>query len=118
MLIFSFIILIWVTTRRVLHALVVKTHQFSHPVQSCSSVFTLCLFSYCLFKLEVCSDWPAQTRPTQQQSSCAKSIQGHKLYKCTTWRRSVMSQSHRNKGEATGEAFEEQRFVWERGASV
>ena len=29
-----------------------------------------------------------------------------------------MSQSHRIKGGATDEAFEEQCFVWERGASA
>ena len=29
-----------------------------------------------------------------------------------------MSQSHRIEGETTDEAFEEQCFLWERGASV
>ena len=30
----------------------------------------------------------------------------------------VMSQSHRVRGETTDEAFQEQCFLWERGASV
>ena len=37
---------------------------------------------------------------------------------CVTWWLSVMSQSHRIKGGATGEAFQERCFLWERGASV
>ena len=35
-----------------------------------------------------------------------------------TWQGSVMSPSHRIKGETTDEAFQEQCFLWERGASV
>ena len=35
-----------------------------------------------------------------------------------TWRHSVMSQSHGIKGRTTDEAFQEQCFLWERGAPV
>lgn len=41
------ITLLWATTRACLHVLVLKTHQFSHTVQCCSAVFSLCL---CFFK--------------------------------------------------------------------
>ena len=43
----------------------------------------------------------------------------HILCKCVTWWRSVMSQSHRIKGETTDQMFQalqERRILWERGA--
>ena len=42
----------------------------------------------------------------------------HKLCKYMTLRRSARSQSHGTRGGATDEAFQEQRFLRERGASV
>ena len=42
----------------------------------------------------------------------------HKLCKCVTWWCSMMSQSHVIKGGTTDEAFQEQCFLWESGASV
>ena len=42
----------------------------------------------------------------------------HELREYVIWWCSVMSQSHRIKGWTTDEAFEEQCFLWERGASV
>ena len=63
MLILRYIILFWVTTRTSLHALV-KTHQFSHTVEGCSTVNFLCLSDMfcCLFKVQFStypdsSDW-------------------------------------------------------------
>ena len=40
----------------------------------------------------------------------AKAATRHKLHKCVTWWRSVMSQSHVIKGGTPDEAFEEQCF--------
>lgn len=52
MLIFSFIVLVWVTNAHITCYDAKKTHHLSHTVQFSSSVFTLG-FSSCLFKVSV-----------------------------------------------------------------
>ena len=84
----------WVTTKIGLQAQ--KTHQFSHCVQCCSSVSTLCLKHSVLAPVSlsfptpvypVCSDWSVHTclsqHSWQQQSSCAKSIKNQKSKRLT-----------------------------------
>ena len=50
------------------------------------------------------------------QSLCVKLGAWHKFCKCVTWQFGVMLQII--KGGTTIDAFQEQCFLWERGASV
>ena len=90
-----------------------QKQQFSHNVQYYSITS---------------SDWSTLTglnqHGSQQRGSYAKSIltwqTSHEVNytKYVTLWCSVMSQSHRIRGGATDEAFKDQCFLWERGASV
>lgn len=137
MLSLRFIILFWVNTRIGLQALVLKKHiSFSHcPVpQHCIPPLPETLhFSSCLFKPP--SSWtlsllrlvgslmsePAPLTTTEQlcRRNCKvpNYLLGIKCANVTQWC-SLMSQSHGIKGGTTNEAFQEQRFQWERGTSI
>ena len=133
MLTFRIIILFWVTTRICLHALI----SFSHTVQCCRIVFPLCIKCRCLFKapspkFPVSANWSADTCLSHHWQQQLNNIRAallnqvlhtklaarHKLRKCLTLWRSVMSQRRLFKGGTTDEAFQEQCFLWERWASV
>ena len=90
-------------------------------------------FSSCVFKTRLWKTqsaligqfthaWPST--PNNNRSDVlnqflpAKQATRHKLRKCVTLWHSVMSQSDRIKGNTSGEAFQEECFLWERGASV
>ena len=66
--------------------------------------------------------WPSSTYKNREgvlnHFRHAKLAPRHKLGKCSALWHSVTSQSHRIKGGATDEAFQEQCFLWERGASI
>ena len=89
---------------------------------------TLC-FSSCLFKgppYPVSSDWSTHAPSIANNNRAAVLNQflgaklgaRHKLCTGVTPWHGAMSQSHGVKGSTTDEAFQEQCFLWEGGASV
>ena len=114
--VFRFIIIFWVTARIGLHILMLKNTWIS-----------------CLFKAHLLNTQSALTgQLTHAWASTgnnnraamlnqflhAKLPRRHKSCKWMSCWHSVMSWSHRIKGGVTFEAFQEQCFLWERGASV
>ena len=83
-----------------------KTHQFSHTVWSH-------LIGH---HMHTSASTTISYRPAVLNPH-AKLASGHLWGTCVTWWHSVMSQSQRIKGGTTDEAFEDQCFLWERGAS-
>ena len=90
-------------------------------------------FSSCLFKAPLMNTQSAligrltHARPCSSKNN-REAVLNHFLHfklaarhyscKCATWCCCVMSGSHRIKGGSSNEAFQEQYFLWERGASV
>ena len=113
----------------------ISIFPYSHTVQCSSTVFPLCLkhsvwasvslrssltYTQSLLIGQLTHAWLRSTnRPAAlNQFPCAKPAARHALCKCMTRWRSVMSQSLRVKIRTTNEAFQEQCFLWERGAPV
>ena len=107
------------------HALMLgKSLHFFHPVQCCSNVFILkrpvFLAPVSLRPLLLNTQSTLIGQLTHAWASTANNNRAAvlNLCKCVTWWCTLMSQSHGNRGGATDEVFQEQCFLWERGASV
>ena len=130
-------LMLWVTTRTGLRPLLLTKHFGFLVLHCCSSVFPFRLKHSVLatvsLRLLLLNNQSALIGQLQHawastadnnraavlnQFLHAKLAAGHKLYKCVTRWHSVMSQIHRIKGGTTDEAFQEQCWLWERGASV
>ena len=103
-----------------------KNHQISHTVQWCRTIFPLCMKRSVLAPVSLKSPpppklpsvhWLVSSAAVQSQFIRDKPVARHTWCTCVTLWHSVMSQSYKIKGRTTDEAFQEQCFLWERGAS-